>query len=308
MEWHTFVLCSYGQAIIFAISTSSGLSDFFGKILYKIDIADIRKKYFSVGVFPLVSTDKSFMMMYYLAKGEKMENTAVKTWTTPDLLQSFWFIASFTFISGYVNSYSFLMRGGVFAINQTGNAGIFVIAVFYRDIPLLLNALWPMLATMAGAFIAEHLFDRYSNHPEGTWQMRVLYWEIPVFFVVGLIPLTVPYAIPNVTLSLVAGFQLSAFRTYKGWIFNSTIQTGNLRSMGQYLYKAMFVEKKKAFSKKTFGFFMLFALFIIGGIVGAFASDWLGVRSIWGAIPILLALAAAHRRLCGQSPKKQESV
>jgi len=224
-----------------------------------------------------------------------------KVWTTPALLQSFWFIAAFTFISGYVNSYSFIVRGGVFAVNQTGNAAVFAVAIFEQDIPLMRNALWPMLATIAGAFIAEHVLNRYRGHPEGSWQMRVLYWEIPLFLLVGLIPLSVPHAVPNVLLSAVAAFQLSAFRTYSGWVFNSTIQTGNLRSMGQYLYQAIFVEKKKAFSRKTFGFFMLLCVFIAGGAVGALCSSAWGVYGIWGTVPVLVVLALTQRRLAAKA-------
>jgi len=223
-----------------------------------------------------------------------MEKTTKSTWSTSALLQSFWFIAAFTFISGYVNSYSFIVRGGVFAVNQTGNAAVFAKAIFLRDTTLMLDALWPMLATIAGAFIAEYVLNRYRNHSEGTWQMRVLYWEIPAFLIVGLIPLTAPHALPNVMLSLIAGFQLSAFRTYNGWAFNSTVQTGNLRSMGMYLYQALFVERKRAFSRKTFGFFMLLGVFIFGGIAGAFFSYWWGIRAIWGNLPILIALAVAQ--------------
>ena len=226
-----------------------------------------------------------------------MDISIKKSWTTAALLQSFWFIAAFSFISGYINAYSYIVRGGVFANNQTGNAAMFGVAMFMRDTPHMLDALWPMLATIAGAFIAEHLRRVSKDKAEGIWQMRALYIEIPAFIMIGLVPLTVPNAIPNVTLSMIAGFQLSAFRTFDGWVFNSTIQTGDLRTMGQYIYQAIFIEKKKAFSKKTFAFFILLVLFSLGCAVGAYFSSILGIRGIWGGIPILAVLAIAHRRL-----------
>jgi uncharacterized membrane protein YoaK (UPF0700 family) len=223
-----------------------------------------------------------------------------KAYDPAGLIQSFWFMGAFSFIGGFINAYSFLMRGGVFASKQSANAVLLGIYLFQGHRAGMLEALPPILATVAGAFFASFIKSR-RNLPEGWWQMRILYLHIPVFIIVGFIPGSAPHAAANIPLSFMAAILLSAFRQYNGWIFNPTILTGNLRSMGEYLYRALFVEKDNAYRKKTAAFFALLLLFFLGCFMGAAASDIWGVRAIWAGVPVFLILSAAHWRLCRRS-------
>lgn len=76
------------------------------------------------------------------------------------------------------------------------------------------------------------------------------------------------------------GYQLCLFRTCLGVPFNTTICTGNIRSVGLFLFDALDIENKESF-KKLITFTVLTFSFAIGAIPGTLISLALSVKAVW---------------------------
>ena len=112
--------------------------------------------------------------------------------------------------------------------------------------------------------------------------------ELLALVAVGFIPDTVPDFWVNAFMSLVTGFQLDVFRSWSGGNHNTTICTGNLRTMGQLFYAELF-HRTDATGKKALTYAGLLLSFPLGAAVGALLCLWLGVRASWVAGLFLLA-------------------
>lgn len=225
-----------------------------------------------------------------------MMRMSKKPVATGTLIQSAWFMAALTFVGGYIDAYTFVMRGGVFANNQTGNVAQLGIRLAGGNWMGALDALLPMLATIAGAMLAEHLKVRNPAIAPYRWQRQILVIEGLALIACGFVPVSVPHAVVNLTLSFIAAFQLSAFRSFEGLVHNTTISTGNLRTLGQLIYQALFVDKDTAFRAKTVRYLLVFSSFILGALLGTVGSKLIDIKSIWLCLLPLAWTFWVHRR------------
>ena len=138
-----------------------------------------------------------------------------------------------------------------------------------------------------GAVICELVKDK-GDLLGGHWHQKALILELLALVAVGFIPDTVPDFWVNAFMSLVTGFQLDVFRSWSGGNHNTTICTGNLRTMGQLFYAELF-HRTDATGKKALTYAGLLLSFPLGAAVGALLCLWLGVRASWVAGLFLLA-------------------
>ena len=213
------------------------------------------------------------------------------------LTESAFFMSILTFIGGYQDAYTFITRGGVFSNNQTGNVAKLGISLWQQNWASAFDACMPLIATILGAFFAEHIKNRNSLSRQFAWQQALLRIEAVLLFAVGFVPVTVPHFPVNLAVAFIASMQLSAFRSFEGWTHNTTICTGNLRSTGQYLYRAFFVERNTAYRKKTGRYLFVFSCFVLGAVIGTGLSMWLGSYSSIVCVLPLIVLAVRHQRL-----------
>ena len=81
-------------------------------------------------------------------------------------------------------------------------------------------------------------------------------------------------------VSFLMGYQLCLFRNCLGVPFNTTICTGNIRTVGLFLFSALDRESKNSF-KKLITFTILTFSFAVGAIPGTLISLTLSIRSVW---------------------------
>ena len=92
-------------------------------------------------------------------------------------------------------------------------------------------------------------------------------------------------------MSLVTGFQLDVFRSWSGGNHNTTICTGNLRTMGQLFYAELF-HRTDATGKKALTYAGLLLSFPLGAAVGALLCLWLGGPGKLGGRPVPAGVGA----------------
>jgi uncharacterized membrane protein YoaK (UPF0700 family) len=185
-----------------------------------------------------------------------------------------------TLANAFLDSYTYLARGGVFANVQTGNVIFFALDLSQHKPVAALAHIWPILAFIAGVALASHLksgrVDRLVAHPL-RWIMAL---QVLVFAVIGFVPSTVPHSYVTVPISFVAALQIGLFRSIGDLVYLPVATTGNLMRLVEYGY-AGFVDKRDGSTKAFWIYGALTLTFAAGAVIGAFATRSLHVHAIW---------------------------
>ncbi|MFD9895810.1 YoaK family protein [Amycolatopsis sp. NPDC059027] len=189
---------------------------------------------------------------------------------------------------GFLDSFTFVAHGGVFANAQTGNVVLLGVFAARGDGADALSHLPPLLAFVAGVAVAETV-----THPRvAPWLRRplrvALLAEIVVLAVIGFLPDSFSSTTIVLIVSFVAALQNSTFGKLGDWAVNTTMTTGNLRTATKAAYRAVFREEPGAAAQaRAFGAICL--SFLAGAGLGALVTAWLGNRAAWGAALLLCA-------------------
>lgn len=195
------------------------------------------------------------------------------------------FLAGMTALGGFCNAYTCMTRGGVFANAHTANMAKLGVSLATLDYSGAVGALVPILGCLAGAFLCECVKERSAASPRwlgGHWHRKAMVLELLALLLVGFIPSSAPNAAVNAFMSLVTGFQLNLFRNWKGGGHNTTICTGNLRTVAQLLYAAL-ARRDAPSGKKLLTYTGLFFSFSLGALLSTLLCLQIGVRASWGA-------------------------
>jgi uncharacterized membrane protein YoaK (UPF0700 family) len=197
-----------------------------------------------------------------------------------------------TVANAFLDSYTYLARGGVFANVQTGNVIFFALRMSERKPVSALAHVWPILAFIAGVGLASYLksgrVEAYLTHPL-RWTMAL---QVAVLAVIGFVPSTVPHTYVTVPISFVAAVQIGLFRSIGDLVYLPVATTGNLMRLVESGYDG-FVEGKEE-SRRAFGIYALLTMFFAGGaVIGALPTRAWSVHAIWlpaGFLAVTLAL------------------
>lgn len=207
--------------------------------------------------------------------------------------ETFGFMLLLTFVGGYSNAYSYFTRGGAFVSFHTGNMAKLGIAAVTGDSTMFLACVVPICGGLLGAILAQLVKTYLSRQSMLLWQKTALLIELTALFIVGFLPQSVPDNAVNFFLSIILMFQLSNFRKYEGNVHNSTIETGNLRTFGQYCGDIL-IKRNLASAKKAGTYFIMVFSFPLGTLVGGFFSLWTGRSAIWLCCVLLAVLAFGY--------------
>lgn len=190
-------------------------------------------------------------------------------------------------VGGFLDAYTFIARGGVFANAQTGN--IILVAVYAAQAKWgqALAALPPILAFVIGVIVVEAIKSHSAAFFTLDWKRAIIILEIIVLIIVGFIPQTIPNIIINVTISFVASVQVSSFRKLVDASYCTTMTTGNLRTAAEAAYIAVTRKDYKS-TLRAIRFFAIIFSFFGGGFLGGLLTSIIGVKAIWVAAFILI--------------------
>ena len=190
-------------------------------------------------------------------------------------------------VGGFLDAYTFVGHGGVFANAQTGNVVLMGIeAATGKWGEAILHAV-PVLAFVIGVIVAEILKKPSVSMFVPDAERAVLILEIAVLFLVGFIPYTGPNLIVTVAISFVSAVQVSSFRKLEGSTYNTTMITGNLRSSIHEIYNAVTKKDNKS-ALQAVRFSTINLSFLTGAVFGALLTSFIGVKAVWAAVIILI--------------------
>ncbi len=185
-------------------------------------------------------------------------------------------------VGGYINCYTYLNRGNVFATAETGNMCLLGMQLAQGNYAQALKYLVPICSFAVGIFIAA-LIRSKSKLQMVQWRQIILLIEAVILIIVAWIPQGELDVIANVMIAFVSALQFESFKTVEGYAVATVFCTGNLRSMMEFLFN--FAHKK---DRKYFRQFLIYLGVMISFLVGIFfcvkMTDVLGIKAVLVAI------------------------
>ena len=208
------------------------------------------------------------------------------------------FAVLLTVANSFLDAYTYLVRGGVFANLQTGNVIFFAIHLSERHWGDSLSRLWPMFAFIAGVALSSHIksgrVDKVVAQPL-RWTMAS---QAAVLAGFGFLPATLPHSLVVVPISFLAGIQIGLFRSIGDLAYMPLATTGNLMRLVEAGYD--FLVDKNSRSRRAFMVYAcVIGAFAAGAIAGAFTTRVWGLHAIWvpaGLLAVTLILFVIDKR------------
>ncbi len=197
-------------------------------------------------------------------------------------------------VGGYLDAYTYISRGEVFANAQTGNIMFLAMNLASGDPMKSLSYVPPIVAFVVGIMISEAIKKRMDGG-RIHWRQYVLLLELAVIVAVSFLPLGtvngVKYnTISNVLISFVCSLQVQSFRKIRGIVCATTMCTGNLRS-GTECLSLYNSSKDKTCLHKAVKFYGIVLFFIIGAVISTFVTNALMEKSvIFCAVGLIAAI------------------
>jgi uncharacterized membrane protein YoaK (UPF0700 family) len=190
------------------------------------------------------------------------------------------FAVLLTAANGFIDAYTYITRGHVFANVQTGNVILFAIELTHRHWHTTLAHLWPIFAFLVGVLLSAHIksgrVEKVVAYPM-RWTMGI---QAVAFATVGFVPTTVPNNFVTIPISFLAAMQFTLFRSIGDLTYIAVATTGNLMRVMEAGYSVV-VDKNDAARMAFRVYGALTTTFAAGAVLGAFASLYLGIRAVW---------------------------
>jgi uncharacterized membrane protein YoaK (UPF0700 family) len=192
---------------------------------------------------------------------------------------------------GYLDAFTFLGHGGVFANAQTGNVVLLGVYAATRHWHQALLHLPPLAAFVIGVFVAETL-----NLP--VTERLVLHRPVRAALIVEIVVLAVIAALPRdfpgvgivLSVAFAAALQNATFRKLRRWSVTTVMTTGNLRTATIGLYQWL-VRHTPGAAEQSRCFFAVVLSFLIGAAGGGLVTAaWHNVACCVPAAVLLLGL------------------
>lgn len=191
-----------------------------------------------------------------------------------------------TLAGGYLDVYTYIARGGVFANAQTGNIVLLGINLANKNLDAAIQYLIPIMAFIAGVFLSELLKKLFYIKKNFHWRQLIVLFEIIILIFVSTLKDHSYDLLANVLISFVCSLQVETFRKFHGNAFASTMCTGNLRSASENLYKFS-VSREKFYLINFIKYIGIIISFICGAIISLKITNILETNSVLVACIIL---------------------
>lgn len=192
-----------------------------------------------------------------------------------------------TMAGGFMDAYSYMCRGKVFANAQTGNIVLLGQSLAEANFHNALKYILPIITFALGVYLCQKIQLAYKNAQKLHWRQIVL--AIEILFVVAIGFLSKKYDSPaNMMISFVCGMQVIAFSKFHGNAYATTMCTGNLKSATTLLCKYQ-VTGDRELRKRSFYYFFIILVFSFGAAIGALMAKLMGLASIW-LVALLLCI------------------
>ncbi|EKV56137.1 YoaK family protein [Brachyspira hampsonii] len=194
-----------------------------------------------------------------------------------------------TMIGGFVDAYTYITRGGVFAYAQTGNIIFFSMGLVRKQFNDTLHYFMSIIIFVIGIFFALYIKQILNKRKIIEFEYVIILIHSIVLFIVGLLPQTFSDTVIVGSISFMSAIFMITFNKVEGLSYVTNMCTGNLRSASENIFKFLF-NKDKTGLKKGFIYIMILCSFALGAFLGTLFTNILGIRAIWISSALLLVV------------------
>jgi len=202
--------------------------------------------------------------------------------------EQLYFAGLLTATGGFLDAFTFVGHGHVFANSMTGNVVLLGLAAGTGDRAGVWWHLVPILAFMVGVAAAYLIRLKLRDGPSRRVEQISLWLEIGFLGLVALLPHQLPGEAIILGIAFVAAVQSTSFARVKGGGYNSTMTTGNLRRFAETLFKGLVPKRDSQSLRQARTFAVICLCFLGGAMIGGFSTPRFGNSAV--AIPIVALL------------------
>lgn len=180
---------------------------------------------------------------------------------------------------GFLDAYTYIARGHVFANAQTGNIVLLGMKLAEGNVAEASYYIIPIMAFVVGIVIAEVVKKRYKEKVNVHWRQIVIAVEVMVLMIVALMPAEQWDMGANILVSLVCSMQVQSFRKFQGNAYATTMCTGNLRSGTEHMIQYKRTKDRSVLSRGM-QYYGIILFFIIGAALGVWFTNRLDTYAV----------------------------
>lgn len=190
---------------------------------------------------------------------------------------------------GFLDTYTYICRGKVFANAQTGNMVLLGLNIAEKNFKNAFYYLIPIVAFALGVLLSEQIKHHYKNNNDINihWRQIIILIETIILLIVGFLPIGNFDMTANVAISFICSLQVESFRKVNGNAFATTMCTGNLRSATELFHKYI-LTKDKTIKNKSFQYINIILLFIFGAVIGVFITNVFQEKAVFFCCILLM--------------------
>ena len=197
---------------------------------------------------------------------------------------------------GYLDVYTYISRGGVFANAQTGNIVLLGIHIAQQNFEKITTYTLPILAFMVGVMITEIVKLNFRYSTKIHWRQIVIALEILVLLAVSFVPEGICNDLVNTAVS---------FRAFGGGKkYATTMCTGNLRTATENLFYSG-VHRDRKVRNNSLQYYGIIAAFIFGAVISTKLTTGVGTKSVY-TVCILLFVVFVLMFIQAEEEEKEE--
>ncbi len=175
---------------------------------------------------------------------------------------------------GFLDAYTYLMRGEVFANAQTGNIVLLGIHLMRGEWMQTVYYLIPILSFVAGVWLVHVIRGRMERRTNGLhWRQGVILLELVLIAIVGFLPQSCNM-LANLLVSFTCAMQVEGFRRVHDVTCATTMCTGNLRSATELLWKYRQTGDPEM-KRRSLYYYGIDVIFVVGAMAGVVAVRFL---------------------------------
>lgn len=188
---------------------------------------------------------------------------------------------------GFMDAYTYLVRGEVFANAQTGNILLFGVNLSTGNLPGAARYFFPVFSFAAGVFVAQILRNHFKGTKKIHWRQICVLLEALILIAVSMIGTDVNL-IANSLVSFACGIQVQSFRKIRGNALATTMCIGNLRTATDFLCSYVENRDREAL-RKSMMYFGVIGVFALGAVLGNLFVIQFGTGAILFSSALLTA-------------------
>lgn len=190
-----------------------------------------------------------------------------------------------TFCAGYVDAYTFIVRGNTLVAGQTGNVVFLSVGLIQHNVSDASAKVMTLLAFMMGVLLLTVYKEKLRIVKKPILSVIPL---AVLSLIIGFVPQTVEniYLVPP--LAFCMGLVTTAFGEVSGIAYNNAFMTGNIKrtmlAFGDY-----FRTKHTPFLREGLIFVSLLSSFVFGVVFSAYLTIYYQEKTILG-IPLMMSI------------------